>query len=137
MADPIYTLSVPNMRRAHTMRVTTLRFGTDLWALLEREAEAAGTSVSQYVREAALARASASAGARGDVPFALLSAGAREVAGSPELPPDRKLDIELALANLARALAGQGRTDADALRREAQHAAGRARRLKKELDKLR
>jgi uncharacterized protein (DUF1778 family) len=132
-----YISDMPETRRHHAMRVTTLRFGTDLWTLLEQEASAAGTSVSQYVREAALARAAASAGARGDVPYALLSAGARELAASPELPPDRRRDIELALASLARALARERRSGADALHREARQATARAKRLEKQLEKLR
>ena len=41
---------------ADLMRQTTVRFGEDLWAELEREAEAVGVSVAQYLREAALTR---------------------------------------------------------------------------------
>ncbi len=55
------------------MKVTTLRFGADLWGLLESEAGRAGVSVSQYIREAALARAAATAGSRGEDPFELLA----------------------------------------------------------------
>lgn len=55
------------------MKVTTIRFGRDLWALLEQEAELAGVSVSQYIREAALMRATAAAVARGKEPFELLA----------------------------------------------------------------
>ena len=40
---------------ARAMKVTTVRFGADLWTLLEHEAALAGVSVAQYVREAALA----------------------------------------------------------------------------------
>jgi hypothetical protein len=58
------------------MKVTTVRFGADLWTLLSAEAERAGVSVSQYVREAALARAAFSAGTRAGVPAELLSAWA-------------------------------------------------------------
>jgi hypothetical protein len=54
------------------MRVTTVRFGVDLWRLLDREAARAGVSVSQYIREAALARAAAGAAARGEDPLDLL-----------------------------------------------------------------
>lgn len=56
------------------MKVTTVRFGTDLWRLLEAEAELAGVSVSQYIREAALARASAAVALRGEDPLARLAA---------------------------------------------------------------
>jgi hypothetical protein len=55
------------------MRVMGIRFGADLWSLLEEEAARIGVSVSQYVREAALARASASAAARGADAFELLA----------------------------------------------------------------
>jgi GAF domain-containing protein len=38
------------------MRATTVRFGEDLWALLEREATAQGVSSAQFVRDAAILR---------------------------------------------------------------------------------
>jgi hypothetical protein len=50
------------------MHQTTVRFGADLWAELEREAAQAGVSIAQYVREAALARLAYSAGQRGETP---------------------------------------------------------------------
>src|SRR4051794_35472393 len=109
------------------MKVTTLRFGQDLWNLLEREAELAGVSVSQYVREAALARASASAGARGDIPFDGLRGSAREVASGSM---GRRHDIEMALAALARALAADKRDSATALRGESEQRSQRATQLK-------
>jgi hypothetical protein len=72
------------------MKITTVRFGTDLWRMLEQEAALAGVSVSQYIREAALARASAAAAARGEDPLALL-------AGSPDKPvpaaPQKNLQV--------------------------------------------
>jgi uncharacterized membrane protein YcjF (UPF0283 family) len=39
-----------------TMHQTTVRFGTGLWADLEREAQLEGISVAQFVRESAIAR---------------------------------------------------------------------------------
>ncbi len=48
------------------MRATTIRFTSDLWEQLEREAAAQEVSVAQYVREAALYRVAYSAGARGE-----------------------------------------------------------------------
>lgn len=57
------------------MKVTTVRFGADLWRLLEAEAALAGVSVSQYIREAALARASAAVALRGEDPLMLLAGG--------------------------------------------------------------
>lgn len=59
----------PSKRTSRTMRATTVRFGTDLWEMLEREAERSGVSVAQYVREAALTRIAYSAGRRGEEPF--------------------------------------------------------------------
>ena len=60
-------------RRQDVMKATTVRFGPDLWALLEAEAARVGVSVSQYIREAALARAAFAAGARADLPSDLLT----------------------------------------------------------------
>jgi hypothetical protein len=51
------------------MHQTTLRFGPDLWDALSEEARAAGVSVAQFVREAALARLAYTAGRRGDLTF--------------------------------------------------------------------
>jgi len=51
------------------MKATTVRFSDDLWATISAEAELAGLSASQFIREAALARAAAAAGARGEVLF--------------------------------------------------------------------
>jgi len=48
------------------MRATTVRFGEDLWAMLEQEAAASGVSVAQFVREAAILRLAMLAGMRGD-----------------------------------------------------------------------
>ena len=38
------------------MHQTTVRFGRDLWGVLEQEAERLGVSAAQYVRDATLAR---------------------------------------------------------------------------------
>ena len=51
------------------MHQTTVRFGADLWDALERECDALGLSVAQYVREAALARLAYAAAKRGDEDF--------------------------------------------------------------------
>ena len=48
------------------MRATTVRFGEDLWLMLEREAAASGVSAAQFVREAAILRLAMLAGMRGD-----------------------------------------------------------------------
>ncbi|HEX8122323.1 MAG TPA: GAF domain-containing protein [Solirubrobacteraceae bacterium] len=54
------------------MRATTVRFGDDLWALLEREAAAQGVSSAQFVRDAAILRLAHLAADRG-APEAKLS----------------------------------------------------------------
>jgi uncharacterized protein (DUF1778 family) len=113
------------------MKLTTLRIGEDLRALLEMEAARAGVSVSQYIREAALARAAASAGARGDAPFELIVEGAREIAGSSATPADKRHEIERALGALARALAQDRRESAEALRGQSRQAGARGKELKK------
>jgi hypothetical protein len=48
------------------MRATTVRFGEDLWAMLEREAASSGVSSAQFVREATILRLAMLAGMRGD-----------------------------------------------------------------------
>jgi GAF domain-containing protein len=48
------------------MKATTVRFGEDLWAMLEGEARTLGVSVAQFVREAAIMRVAMLAGSRGD-----------------------------------------------------------------------
>jgi GAF domain-containing protein len=50
------------------MRATTVRFGEDLWTMLEREAAASGVSAAQFVREATILRLAMLAGMRGDEP---------------------------------------------------------------------
>ena len=49
-----------------SMRATTIRFGEDLWELLEREAAEQGVSTAQLIREAAIMRVAALAAHRGD-----------------------------------------------------------------------
>jgi len=97
------------------MKVTTVRFGTDLWALLETEAEYAGISVSQYIREAALARAAAAAAARGHGPFELLAGALREVMRD-EPDSATRHEAELILSRLARLAATETRSEATALK---------------------
>src|SRR4051794_21397469 len=48
------------------MRATTVRFGEDLWAMLEKEAARSGLSAAQFVREATILRLAMLAGMRGD-----------------------------------------------------------------------
>lgn len=102
------------------MKVTTVRFGTDLWALLEREASLVGVSVSQYLREAALARATAAAVARGEGPFEVLAGALRESAegGSEE----QRRAAERALGALARLAATERHETSEALRNQSRQA---------------
>src|SRR3954467_10191470 len=48
------------------MKATTVRFGDDLWAMLERESDGLGISAAQFVREATILRLAMLAGRRGD-----------------------------------------------------------------------
>jgi hypothetical protein len=52
------------------MHQTTVRFGPDLWEALEDECSRLGVSAAQFLREAALARLSYTAGRRGDAEYA-------------------------------------------------------------------
>ena len=106
------------------MRVTTVRFGHDLWRLLESEAALVGTSVSQYIREASLARAAAAAAARGESAFERLASTGDGQPGEPEalLPraPAEKPETTRKRAALAQ-------EEARALRAESSQARARAR----------
>jgi uncharacterized protein (DUF1778 family) len=117
------------------MKVTTLRLGNDLWGLLEAEAEVAGVSVSQYIREAALARAAAAAAARGCGPFELLAGALREVMRD-ESDPVTRAEAEMVLSRLARLAAAERRTDAGALRAESRQARGRAKSVHESSDSV-
>src|SRR3954452_7075150 len=48
------------------MKATTVRFGEDLWDMLERESARLGVSAAQFVREATIMRVAMLAGSRGD-----------------------------------------------------------------------
>jgi hypothetical protein len=110
--------------------VTTVRFGVDLWRLLEVEAALAGVSVSQYIREAALARAPGAAATRGQDPLALL-AGAEP----GPLKPCPQPASERA-ATLLQQAAETGR-DNQATSSEADQAVRRSREVRKEAAQLR
>ena len=57
------------------MKATTVRFGEDLWAMLERESRHVGVSAAQFVREATIIRLAMLAGRRGDPDSELTIAG--------------------------------------------------------------
>jgi GAF domain-containing protein len=69
------------------MKATTVRFGEDLWAMLDRESRHLGVSAAQFVREATIIRLAMLAGRRGD----------------PE--------SELTIADIARRAQGRARID--------------------------
>ena len=100
------------------MKATSVRFGSDLWEFLRYEAEHSGVSVSQYIREAALARAAAAASARGEDPFLLLSGTARTSERAARSPAERAVEA-----------AGRKRDDARALRAQSKQAVRHTREL--------
>ena len=51
------------------MHQTTVRFSPDLWEALAAECSRLGVSAAQYLREAAVARLSYTAGQRGEEPY--------------------------------------------------------------------
>lgn len=104
------------------MKVTTVRFSEDLWAAVADEAEKAGVSASQFIREAALARAAAAAGARGELLFDAFPAGIHDALRMDLLPEDRQATIQEAVNSVSRALAASARSDAQAVRAESQQA---------------
>jgi GAF domain-containing protein len=72
------------------MKATTVRFGEDLWTMLERESARLGVSAAQFVREATIMRVAMLAGARGDPDAELsiadiASRAAGRARGVPEL----------------------------------------------------
>jgi hypothetical protein len=105
MAYPIYNF--PMTRASRAMKVTTVRFGVDLWGLLDREAAHAGVSVSQYIREAALARAAAAAAGRGEEPLELLGELQRPRTSEETLAA--ALDVAAGHRSGARALRAQSK----------------------------
>jgi len=107
------------------MKVTTVRFGADLWALLEAEADRVGISTSQYIREAALARAAAAAGARGASPFDQLAASMGDALRANPDPAKRRA-ADRALAAAARSVADESVTDAQAVTAQSRQSVRRA-----------
>jgi hypothetical protein len=108
------------------MHQTTVRFGPDLWAALERECAGLGVSVAQYVRESALARLMYSAGRRGDAELELAlivaveSEAAKSVLGQTPAPTDPIDGAEVGIAESSAVWAQgeQARQRARALREE-------------------
>jgi hypothetical protein len=110
------------------MKVTTVRFGEDLWALLEGEAERLDMSVSQYIREAALARAAFAAGSRAEASAELLARWAGGMfSGSHE--PAHRTDTARLVAALSVSIAEEERRDAEAVRAHHEQAMLQAERI--------
>lgn len=109
------------------MHQTTVRFGIDLWEVLEQEAERLGVSAAQYVRDATLARLAYAAARQEE---AVASREAFEWAGDTSQEPGGRaplkervkaqLDSSAALqaqGQLAREKAERLRIDAEELKR--------------------
>jgi hypothetical protein len=72
-----------------SMKATTVRFGEDLWAMLERESKRLGISAAQFVRESTIMRVSMLAGSRGDPDAELMIADiAAQAAGKRASVPE-------------------------------------------------
>jgi hypothetical protein len=97
------------------MHQTTVRFGRDLWLVLEQEAERLGVSAAQYVREATLARLAYSAALHDE---AIASREAFEWAG--EAPLSERVLAQVDGATALHAQAQLARTRAVRLRGEAE-----------------
>jgi len=118
------------------MKVTTIRVGQDLWALLESEAAHAGVSVSQYIREAALARAAFAVGARAELPAELLARWALSAAAPKEGGQTPGGDTERLIAALNRSLAREHHEEAEALRAASRQRQKHARDIVQKTDEL-
>src|SRR5687767_9206053 len=69
---------------------TTVRFGEDLWTLLEREATRDGLSAAQYVRDAAVMRLAFALAEQGDArsQATLADVATRSLGRRAQDPPD-------------------------------------------------
>lgn len=98
------------------MHQTTLRFGPDLWAALELEAELTGVSVAQWLREAAVARLAFEEGV----------SHADRLRASRATPADHAMLVAALELDAAAAVRAQGR-----------HAGARSERRREEATRLR
>jgi hypothetical protein len=120
-------------RRAFgVMQATTVRLGPDLRALLDGEAARAGVSVSQYIREAALARAAFAIAARTGRPDELLAAWARTLFHPEGTRAQHAADTIHLIAALALEDSRERREEAAALRAECRQARLQARRVRQQ-----
>jgi hypothetical protein len=100
------------------MHQTTVRFGPDLWEDIEVEAERAGVSVAQYVRDSAMTRVAYTRGRDGDPHYE----AALELVAAAETPSDTRdwSSVTRSEAAALRAETRQARRQAKALRDQAQ-----------------
>jgi ADP-ribosylglycohydrolase len=117
------------------MKVTTVRFGADLWEVLKDEAALAGISVSQYLREAALARAVAAATLRGEGPFESLAGDSREVR-QRDVSRSHRDKSKRTSAKLTRATASEAVAAARAVRAQSEQAVRHAAELGERSDSV-
>ena len=104
------------------MHQTTVRFGRDLWAVLEQEAERLGVSAAQYIREATLARlvhAGAIEGQAGAARAAFAWAGEAPLAERVEAELDSASALH-AQGRVTRAKSQRLRAEAKAIRERAE-----------------
>jgi hypothetical protein len=103
------------------MHQTTVRFGRDLWVVLEQEAERLGVSAAQYVREATLARLAYAAALQEE---AVASREAFEWAG--QAPLSERVQAQMESAEALQAQGQLAREKAERLRAEAEALRGRS-----------
>jgi hypothetical protein len=109
------------------MHQTTVRFGRDLWEVLEQEAERLGVSAAQYIRDATLARLAYAAASQ---PEATASREAFEWAGEAQpaekpqalrqAPLEERVQAQLDSAAALQAQGKLARDKAERLRVEAE-----------------
>jgi len=92
------------------MRATTVRFGDELWRLLEREAVRDGVSSAQFIRDATILRVAYAMGQRGDADFE--QAVGRVTTPGRAGPPEAQAERRQALLEAAAAVNDSARLDA-------------------------
>jgi hypothetical protein len=107
------------------MHQTTVRFGPDLWEDIEVEADRAGVSVAQYVRDSAMMRVAYTRGRDGDRHY---DAALELVPDAPPAParPDDPSSATRENAQALRAENRQARRQAAAIRERSQRRRARA-----------
>jgi hypothetical protein len=124
------------------MHQTTVRFGRDLWEVLEQEAERLGVSAAQYVRDATLTRLAYAAASQDEAvasrnAFAWAGEGLLEerVAETPAeregAPLGARVEAQLESAAAVQAQGKLARTKAERLRVESEELRERSRERKK------